>query len=53
MSRLPVKCLSKVHFFLWNYDTTTLAIFRDKHMLGAQLFTNTGSSWDYGTVRPP
>ena len=47
MSRLPVKHLSKVQNFLWNYDTAKLAIFRDKQMLGALCFTNTGSSFNY------
>ena len=28
MSRLPVKLLSKVQNFLWNYGTASLAIFR-------------------------
>ena len=34
MSRLPIKCLSKVQNFLWSYDTANSAIFEDKQMLG-------------------
>ena len=47
MSRLPVKHLSKVQKFLWNYDTTNLAIFGDKQMLGAYCFANTSSSFPW------
>ena len=34
MCRLPVKRLSKVQKFLWNYDTANSAIFGNKQMLG-------------------
>ena len=45
MCRLPVKRLSKVQKFLWNYVAANLAIFGDKQVLGAKFFTNTSSSF--------
>ena len=45
MSTLPVKLLSKVQKILWDYSSVQIWPYLGKQMLGAQCFTNTGSSF--------